>query len=308
VRRLRRVSALALLPARAVAATRHAARAGAPGLEFARFGRRAALRIAAREPGLAARLAVTPVNIIRYFEFAFVWSCLPSFCDKVLDVGSPRLFTLYAASRGRARSLTMINPDAADLEVTRRLADALRLPVLMEARGVETVGEQDRFDCIWAISVLEHIHGEFDDTDAVIRLYRAIRPGGRLILTVPVDRRAHNEFRRGRYFAGGAPDDEEARFFQRWYDEPTLRERLVAPTGGAVSLMRWFGETTPGRFAEHEAAWQARGHLVTVDDPREIADHYREYPNWDTMPGVGVCGILFEKPVAQPSKPPPERR
>jgi SAM-dependent methyltransferase len=295
MRGLGRAFAVACLPVRAAAATRHAARRRTPGLEFASFGRRVALRIAARDPRLAAQLAVTPVNIVRYFEFAFVWSCLPAACDTVLDVGSPRLFSLFAASQGRARSLMMINPDGADLAVSRRLAEALRLTIRTERRGVETIEDKDCFDCVWAISVLEHLHGTIDDTEAVIRLYRAVRPGGRLIFTVPVDRRARIEFRRGRYYADGAVDDEQERFFQRWYDEAAIDERLVVPTGGVASLMRWFGETTPGRFAAYEAAWQARGHLVTVNDPREIADHYDEYVSWREMPGAGVCGVLIEK-------------
>jgi SAM-dependent methyltransferase len=298
MRRLRGVLAVAFLPARAAAATHYAKRMGAPGLEFARFGRAVALRIVAREPRLAAELAITPVNIFRYFEFAFVWSCLPKTCEKVLDVGSPRLFSLFAASRDRALSLTMMNPDRADLDMTRRLADALRLPVLTELRGIETINEQGHFDCVWAISVVEHVHGAIDDTEAVLRLYRALRPGGRLLLTVPVDRRARSEFRRGRHYVGDGADDHREHFFQHWYDESAVHERLVSPTGHEASLIRWFGETTPGHFAAYEAEWRARGHLVTADDPREIADHYMEYPSWDTMPGAGVCGIVLEKPTA----------
>jgi len=39
IRRARYVAATPILIARSVAATRHAARAGAPGIQFARFGR-----------------------------------------------------------------------------------------------------------------------------------------------------------------------------------------------------------------------------------------------------------------------------
>jgi len=34
----------------------------------------------------------------------------------------------------------------------------------------------------------------------------------------------------------------------------------------------------------------------SVEDPREIADNFREFPSWEAMPGAGVCGIRVVKP------------
>jgi hypothetical protein len=61
-------------------------------------------------------------------------------------------------------------------------------------------------------------------------------------------------------------------------------------------MIRWFGEKTPGRFHAYIARWLQEGIAATVDGPREIADHYQVFDSWDAMPGVGVAGLLFQKP------------
>ena len=60
-------------------------------------------------------------------------------------------------------------------------------------------------------------------------------------------------------------------------------------------MVRWFGETEPGSFVNHQERWMRQGHNCTVDDPQEITDHYRDFPSWEEMPGKGVCGLMFEK-------------
>lgn len=47
----------------------------------------------------------------------------------------------------------------------------------------------------------------------------------------------------------------------------------------------------------HEAEWARRGRRRTVEDPREIADNFRQYAGWEAMPGAGVCGIRVVKPA-----------
>ena len=69
----------------------------------------------------------------------------------------------------------------------------------------------------------------------------------------------------------------------------------VAPTGQEPVLVRWFGETVKGRFAEYERRWMREGYNCVVDDPREIADFYREFSTWKDMPGKGVCGLTMIK-------------
>lgn len=299
---------------RGKAALRYAERRRAPGAAFGRFGRRVGWRLLLRGSRKGLGYLLTPVNIVRYFEFPFAWSHLPRppgrarwrarrevrrlpAPGKWLDVGSPRLFSLYVASRRPSVSVTMMNPSASDISATERIVAALGFGnIVTERAGADAVaGREARYDCIWAISVVEHISGEYDDTDAVRGMYDSLREGGRLILTVPVARSFAEEFRDRDRYGLGQPREDGLYFFQRTYDMEAVRNRLIAPTGERPAVVRWFGEKSPGRYAAYVRRWTREGHACTVEDPREIADHYREFPSWEEMPGMGVCGIVIEK-------------
>ncbi len=127
-------------------------------------------------------------------------------------------------------------------------------------------------------------------------MFDALKPGGHLILTVPVDRRYWIEYREIDHYGTQAPMQDGNYFFQRFYDERALCGRLIESIGHAPVLTRWFGEKTPGRFHAYIAQWMREGIAATVDSPREIADHYQHFDSWQAMPGVGVAGLLFEKP------------
>jgi len=89
-RRARLLAATPRLIARSAAATRHAARAGAPGIQFARFGRMPGLKALAFGDRSAFALLVTPVSMVRYWEFLFVLRHLPQHPDSCLEYwGSP---------------------------------------------------------------------------------------------------------------------------------------------------------------------------------------------------------------------------
>lgn len=281
---------------RSLNSLRYATRQGAPGAPFGWFGRDVGWRLLRRRCRAGFSYLLTPVNIVRYFEFPFAASCLPERLERCADVGSPRLFTLYAAERYRPGEILVLNPDLADIELTASIATRLGLKEVETGHaGAHALEEQEpAYDCIWSLSVVEHIYGDYDDAAAVRYMYDALREGGRLILTVPVDREFRNEYRDRRYYVG----DHGTRgsyFFQRLYDERSIRDRLVAPLKQTPSIVRWFGEKQPGRYVSYEQCWLRNGHACTVDDPREIADHYQEYRSWEEMPGRGVCGLMIEK-------------
>ncbi len=280
------------------ASFKYAEKRGGPGIAFARFGRKIGRRLLLKgyPPGLAYLL--TPVNIVRYFEFPFVLSCLPERPLRCLDVSSPRLFSLYMADRNPFTSILMINPDSKDASQTTAILSKLKLPnVRVECRGVDRLAERnEKYDCIWSISVVEHISGDYDDRKAVQLMYNSLNAGGRLILTVPVDRAFRDEFRDRNYYGTQADLLHPGRyFFQHIYDKTAVWERLLRPLGKEPSVVRWFGEITPGRFTEYETRWMRNGLASTVEDAREIVDHYREFTSWEEMPGMGVCGLMIEK-------------
>jgi len=299
VSRLRRLELAVSAPwllGRALRSYRRAERLGAPGLDFARFGRRTGINLLLRgDPGGPA-LLLTPVNIVRYWEFSFAWEALAGRGGRCLDVASPRLFSIRVASSRNGVHVRMINPDGQDACVTRRFARRLNLTQLaVEALPVEELDDR-RYDLIWSISVLEHIAGDRGDTEAIRRLYGALAPGGRLIVTVPVARKYEIEMREHDEYGLGTPGAGGTYFFQRLYDEAAIHRRLIEPSGGAATQIEWWGERTPGRFRAYEKRWIAEDHRCTVDDPEEVAREYRTYRTWGEMPGLGVCGIVMDKP------------
>lgn len=284
---------------RADSALRHAAAAGAPGVELGRYGRRLGLRLLSRGIREGVSYLLCPVSIVRYFELPFAIDALPARDGAFLDVSSPRLLGLRVAERRPGARIRMQNPHERDLLATRRIASRLGLGnVETTTDGVEALAAQrGQWDCIWSISVVEHIDGEVDDREAVRLMYGALRPGGRLILTVPVDRAFRDEFRASDTYGTSARRDVEGRvFFQRWYDRAAIEERLLGPTGRPAAQLSWFGEREPGRFTAYEARWLREGRSATAEDPREIADHWRGWPSWEAMPGAGVCGLVVDKP------------
>jgi len=245
----------------------------------------------------ALDLLLTPVSIVRYWEFPFVLRHLRPDPGRCLDISSPRLFSFYVASLRTPSIIRMLNPDRRDADTTRRLAKRFGLDaIVVEVLPVEAIdGGDGIYDSIWSISVIEHISGD-GDTDAMRRMYAALAPGGTLVVTVPVDRRPWDEYRDEDVYALGLEAGPEGIFFQRWYDEPAIVRRLLDPLGPIDVRMEWFGERIAGRFTEHENDWIRRGKERTVDDAREIVDWYASYEVWRDMPGQGVCGIVVTRP------------
>ena len=284
-------------PYRAYHAFLYAAKRGIPGIEFDRFGRKLGLKLAIRGKRGCIGYLLNPVNIVRYFEFPFAFSCISKDCKKCLDISSPRLFSFYVAAKRKDITCHIINPDKVDAFRTAKIASGLKMGnVKVDCMDLlSAAGRKGEYDCIWAISVIEHICGEYDDKAAGSVMYDALKPGGRLILTFPVDRKFWVERRDYNYYGIDKKQGDLKNFFQRVYDKDAIWERLLRPINKEPSLIQWFGETAPGRFLKHQARWMAEGRNFTVNDPKEIADHYKAFPEWEDMPGMGVCGLMIEK-------------
>lgn len=285
---------------RSVRALKYAERRGLTGTEFGNFGRMLGRRLLVK--GLPGRkdYLLNPVHSTRYFEFPFALDCLPASPRLCLDVSSPRLFSLYVAKKYPSTSILMINPDQDDVRRTMSSIHCLGLQnINVKNCLIDNLSTSDqRYDCIWAISVIEHISGAYDDQYAIKVMYDSLAVGGRLILTVPVDRTFWNEYRDQDYY-GTQPinNDNNKYFFQRFYDKHAIMERLVSQVGKQPTKIRWFGEVSAGLFSDYVQQSIQHDYLVTVEDPKEIVDNYQEYESWEEMPGIGVCGLMFEKGV-----------
>jgi SAM-dependent methyltransferase len=182
---------------------------GARSLARGRFEREAVIRL------------VIPLDPSRYVELPWALERLDARPgERVLDLASPKLVAVELAGRGV--EVTSVDAFASEVETWRRLAgDRPRLDFEV-ADGRALPYEDASFDHAYSISVLEHVADE-GDARALRELARVVRPGGRIVLTLPYAREARDEWRdRPLYGEGESPA-----FFQRWYDDRRL-DALVA--------------------------------------------------------------------------------
>lgn len=180
---------------------------------------------------------VVPLDPSRYLELPWALDRLGARSgESVLDLASPKLLAVTLARRGAL--VTTVDQLESEIEAWRRLADrepGLRL-VVGDGRALPFADES--FDHATSISVLEHVAGEGGDAAALAELARCVRPGGRIVITLPFARAAWVEHRAAATYADHGERDAEGRvFFQRWYDEPA-----VARLAGAVArleLVEW---------------------------------------------------------------------
>ena len=190
----------------------------APGMEFDTFGRRVGLRLIAHGWREGAGLLVTPVSIVRYFEFPFALSYLRGRgFRRCLDISSPFLFSLFLRCRGIVDQVCMINPDPKDIAYTGEIVSRLQVKGFSTQQAtIKDFAEPCQFDAIWSLSVIEHIAGETGDSEAVEKMFSLLSPGGRLILSLPVGREYFIQKRDEDIYSTGHPVSEDGlRFFQR---------------------------------------------------------------------------------------------
>lgn len=277
-----------------------ALRYGVPGRQLVRFGRRVGWNLLRdRQTILGLEYFLTPVVSLRLFELQFALEALPDGASICLDVSSPRLFSLFVASDRPKTHISVWNPDPNDFRRTGQILKSLGIAnILVEQKAVDALEEtSDMYDCIWSLSVIEHISGQYDDRYAVKRMYESLRPGGRLIMTFPVDRKMHDETASTDYYGtqsripGG-----DVFFFQRFYDLAAIEDRILSTMDVRPSMLRWFGEVTPGRYDRYQRRLAREGYSARMEDPWMIARDFRSFESFDAMPGMGVCGIAIDKP------------
>lgn len=169
-----------------------------------------------------------------------------SAADRVLDIGSPKLLSLYLAERvGAEVYSTDLEPHFID--EYEYLARVRGVPEqrfhAAAADGTELPYNDDYFTAIYSISVIEHIP-DTGDSACLAEIGRVLRPGGRCLITVPFWPSSRDKFREPDfYWAGAMPATQDGRvFFQRRYSPDDLIERLIRPSGLEVSQTLFVGE------------------------------------------------------------------
>lgn len=137
--------------------------------------------------------------------------------------GSGELSLLLAAA---GHTVVGIDPGSEYIDVARTNAAAAGVSgCAFEVCSIEEYPSTQRFDCVVATDVLEHIE---DDRRAIRRLAELVRPGGRIVLTVPA----------GQWLFGF--HDEALGHFRR-YSRGSLRQ--LAAEVLTVQRIRYFGFT-----------------------------------------------------------------
>jgi SAM-dependent methyltransferase len=229
----------------------------------------------------ALRYAVVPVNFWRSVEYRLALEegrFAPG--ERVLDVGSPKLLSLWVADRlGAEVVATDIEPYfMEEYELLRRArrvpAERLRLAV---EDGRRLSFDDASFDRVYSLSVLEHIP-DGGDSECVRELARVLAPGGRCVLTVPFWPTSRVDWREPDfYWSGASVDDATGRvFYQRRYSEADLRERLIEPSGLRLAGLRFVGDR-----------WARRG-------DRELCELL---PPWTGPLQPALAGLLTTAPT-----------
>jgi SAM-dependent methyltransferase len=165
----------------------------------------------------AAIRVVIPLDPSRYLELPWALRRLDARAgERVLDLASPKLLAVYLTRHGI--DVTSVDAFPEEIERWRRLAPETTFEV---ADGRALPFPEASFDHAYSISVLEHVDGA---EAALAELARVVRPGGRVVLTLPYAREAWDEWRdRPLYGQGDRPV-----LFQRWYDDARVEALLAA--------------------------------------------------------------------------------
>jgi SAM-dependent methyltransferase len=140
---------------------------------------------------------------------------------RVLDLASPKLLAVRLARLGV--EVTSVDAFPREVETWRALARGERRVSFAVADGRALPFPEASFDHAYSLSVLEHVEGDGGGA-ALAELARVVRPGGRVVVTLPYAREARDEWRDAPLYGEG----EGPAFFQRWYDEPRLEGLLAA--------------------------------------------------------------------------------
>lgn len=242
-------------------------------------------------------LLFSPIISTRYFEFHEVWKRVKGLAfTRYLDVSSPQLMPLLLLKSVPKATSILVNPDSSDLKETKKLANALRLKSRCEFfNGIlDNAGfTPASFDLITCISVLEHIP---EDKLTVESMWSLLRPGGKLILTLPCMSQPLEQYISYNYYNILKPGDDGYTFWQRYYDRERLESLIYSVTGRPVHSAV-YGEKKHGSFFRNATMRRLLGSLYPFwREPYMMAVEYQSFSSTDELPGEGVIMLEFIKP------------
>lgn len=175
---------------------------------------------------------VVPLDPSRYLEFPETLRELRAAPgERVLDLASPKLVAVHLARQGV--EVTSVDELEPEIETWRRLAGPQPGLELATADGRALPFEDKSFDHAYSISVIEHIADDGDEV-ALRELGRVVRPGGRIVLTLPYADEYWEDWRESAVYVDHGGDGGK-HFFGRWYDAQRI-EQLAAAVAPGLEL------------------------------------------------------------------------
>lgn len=269
------------------------------GQDFDLFGRKKAFTLLfSGDKSRFLQMICNPVSMVRYFEFPFThnavnWQSISTW----LDISSPRLLLSYLLSKYAHLKVVAINPDQLDLSETKYYLDKFNLlhrANLQSCYAEHLPFKDNSFDLVTSISVIEHIPNE-NDLSVIKEIWRVLRPRGKLVLTIPCFKEYFEEWRDSDPYGLLAVKKGDKYFFQRFYDDNAIQIRISNIIGCSPIHKVIFGEKVKGTFFEYEKRWIKLGLEETIKDPLYIVNDYQYFAGIDNLPGMGVCGLVYQK-------------
>ena len=270
-----------------------AAARGLPGLHLQRQCVGMGLRL--WPSPLASHWLVPPVLLTRYFEFDLAWRSLINFpAQRYLDVSSPYAFPLLLLSNRPQLRADLLNPDKNDLALTTQLVAATQLNNRCKLHGClieDAPFEPETFDIITSISVVEHIP---DNTRAIAALWRLLRPGGKLILTVPCAAQPYEVYDNQNHYGLQNSDAQGFSFLEYVYDEQLLRDWIFCITGPPTQ-QTIYGERRSGWLHEELIRRWSSSYWRFWREPYLMSQTFMAFSSLSKLPGEGVISMEFVK-------------
>jgi SAM-dependent methyltransferase len=181
---------------------------------------------------------VQPINsYTRFPEYCFFAESITGFLQRtggkrarILDVGSPKLLGLYLAARADV-AVHLTDVSRLNVDEYVQLWNAVRGEAkgraffsVQDARGLAE--SSDTFDVVYSMSVIEHIEQDLLDPKAVSELMRVLKPGGQLVLSVPIGTNHVEQFTSGFTYEVGEGHNGQ-HFFQRIFDRATAQRSIL---------------------------------------------------------------------------------
>lgn len=270
----------------------------APGLAFRGFCALLGIRLLfkGRDIRRAYNLIVSPMDSVRYFEFDFMWRALKKLeINSYLDVSSPRLFPLMMVDRTPNLVADLINPDKKDLSTTILWAKSFDIAdrCRFHAHLIEDATlEPNSFDVITSISVIEHIP---DDKKAIQKMWDLLKPGGRLLISVPCAAKSSEEYINCNEYELIETDENGFVFWQRYYDDRLIAQRIFSVTGKPLRY-QIYGEKQANSYAQDATRKRTDPFYPYWREPFMMGMQYEYKNQLSELPGMGVIALEFVKP------------